>query len=494
MVQIAPPCDRGLAAAAAEDKPSPVRVRGAFVLGGTVLGSSLAFIDGSAVNLALPVIQQTLGGDTAAAQWIMNAYLLMLGALVLAGGAAADRYGRRRVFVLGVAVFTLGSLACGLAPGLGLLIAARASQGVGAAMLTPASLAILGAAFDDKARGQAVGVWAGAAGVASAVGPVLGGWLVQAVSWRAVFLINLPVATVAIWLIMVGAPETRSKRSGPVDWAGAAAVTLGLGGATWGLTSAPSLGFGDPAVLAALILAAAALAGFVEIERRAANPMLPLQLFRSATFSGANALTLFLYAAFGGALFLLPFNLIRAHGYPPAEAGAALLPLSVGLAVLSPLAGRLSHLVGARTLLTTGSWIVAVGFGWLAATTSTGAYWTGPFPGLALLALGMGLAVAPLTDAVLGAVDPAYEGAAAGINNAVARVAGMIAVALLGFVLVSPDAGGGALDASAAGRQALQDGYRAAMIAAGLLAAAAGLVAAVAIRIPASKRPAGERA
>lgn len=408
------------------------------MLAGTVLGSSLAFIDSSAVSLTLPVMQQQLGGDVAAAQWIMNAYALLLGALVLAGGAAADRYGRKRIFVLGVAVFTTASLACGFAPDLAVLTAARAVQGVGAALLTPASLALLGATFDDKARGQAVGIWAGASGLTSAVGPVLGGWLTQAVSWRAVFLINLPVAALAVGLVAAGARESRGVRPGPVDWQGALAVTFGLALVTWSLTAAAKAGFALPTA-GALVLGAAALAGFLWIERRAKSPMTPLELFRSRVFSGLNAYTLLLYGAFGGALFLLPFLLLRAHHYRPAAAGAALLPLSVGLAVLSPLAGRLTSLVGARALLVCGPMLAAAGFGLMAWRAETAAYWTGPFPGLAVLAIGLGLAVAPLTDAVLGAVAEQYEGAASGINNAVARVAGLVAVALVGFVLTGSD-------------------------------------------------------
>ncbi|MDB5424837.1 MAG: transporter [Phenylobacterium sp.] len=450
----------------------------ALVLAGTVLGSSLAFIDGSAVNLALPVIQQKLGGGLEAAQWIMNAYALMLGALVLAGGAAADRYGRKRVFLVGVVVFTAASLACALSPNLPFLIAARAVQGVGAALLTPAILALLGAAFDAKGRGQAVGVWAGASGLTSAIGPVLGGWLTDIISWRAVFLINLPVAAVAIGLVMAGAKESRGSKSGPVDWQGAAAVTAGLGAVVWALTVAPKAG-ASPPVLGALAAGVAALAAFVVIERKAPNPMTPLALFRSLTFSGVNALTLLLYAAFGAAFFLLPFELIRAHGYAPTAAGAALLPMSVGLAVLSPLAGRIASRIGARVMLIAGPLLVAAGFILLAVLADAGGYWASVFPGLAVLAVGAGLAVAPLTDAVLGAVDDEFEGAAAGVNNAVARVAGLLAVALVGFAL-----GGNADPASAEARSAIAVGYRIAMFACAAAAAGAALVAACTVRGP----------
>ena len=466
MSQLAPPpCDRGVIAAV--DCPQDERPTNApLVLAGTVLGSSLAFIDGSAVNLTLPVIQRQLGGDAASAQWVMNAYMLMLGALVLAGGAAADRYGRKRVFIAGVGLFSAASLACGLAPSLALLIAARAVQGIGAALLVPASLAILGASFDKQARGQAVGIWAGAGGLVSAGGPVLGGWLTDTVSWRAVFLINLPIAVVAVILLTLGAKESRSAQSGPVDWTGALLATFGLAAVTWGLTDAPALGFASPRVLTALIGGGLALAVFVGVERKASSPMLPLALFRSRTFSGANGLTLLLYAAFGGALFILPFDLIQVRHYDATRAGAALLPLSVGLTVLSPLAGRITARLGARFMLTAGPLLAGAGFAILAVTAARPDYWTGVFPGLAVLALGLGIAVAPLTDAVLGSVSEAYEGAASGVNNAVARIAGLLAVALAGFVMTPGGLGAG---------------YRLAMLVAACGAAGAGLIGAVTI-------------
>jgi EmrB/QacA subfamily drug resistance transporter len=474
------PCARGLARAAgavisgASDtgKVSPWRV-----LAGAVLGSSLAFIDSSAVTLTLPLIQQRLGGDVASAQWIMNAYALFLGALVLAGGGAADRYGRKRVFIVGVALFAAASLACALAPGLGALIAARAVQGAAAALLTPASLALLGATFEGARRGRAVGVWAGASGLTSAMGPVLGGWLAQAISWRAVFFINLPLAALAIWFVAVGARESRGEQAGPVDWAGAGAITAGLALITWSLTAAPKAGLGDPAVAGALAAGALGLGGFVWIERRAKSAMAPLDLFRSANFTGLNVYTLLLYGGFGGALFLLPFLLLRVHHYGAARAGAALLPLSVGLAVLSPISGTLANWIGARALLAAGPVLAAAGFALMAWRAPAAGYWTGAFPGLALLALGMGLAVAPLTDGVLRAAPQAYEGAAAGINNAVARVAGLLAVALVGFVLGSADPA------------AILAGYRMAMLAAAGLAAAAAALALASVRSNSGKAP-----
>jgi EmrB/QacA subfamily drug resistance transporter len=463
MAYVQDPCARGSIQAAGAVVSGAAPGRGWRVLAGTVLGSSLAFIDGSAVNLTLPVIQQQLGGGLAGAQWIINAYALMLGALVLAGGAAADRYGRKRVFLIGVALFATASAACGLAPNLPVLIAARAAQGAAAAMLTPASLALLGASFDGKGRGQAVGVWAGASGLMSAIGPVLGGWLVQTVSWRAVFAINLPLAAIAIWLVWTGGQESRGEASGPMDWPGAVAATGGLGLLTWSLTEAPRRG-ADPAVFGAILGGLLLLIAFLGVEARAQSPMMPLGLFRSVRFAGLNGLTLLLYAAFGGALFLLPFDLIRVHRYPPAEAGAALLPLSIGLAALSPVSGRLAGRIGARPMLLAGGLLVATGFTLLAWRAGDPGYWTGAFPGLVLVALGMGLTVAPLTNGVLGAVPPEREGAASGINNAVARVAGLLAVALSGFVLGGADAASIAM------------GYRAAMLIAAAAATAAGVV------------------
>lgn len=476
MAHLHEPCARGSARAAGAVVSDRSEAARRLVLAGTVLGSSLAFIDGSAVSLTLPIMQLELEGDVASAQWIMNAYALLLGALVLAGGAAADRYGRKRVFLAGVVLFTAASLGCGLAPSLPVLIAARAVQGMGAALLTPASLALLGATFDAKGRGQAVGIWAGASGLMSAVGPVLGGWLTDAVSWRAVFLINLPIAALAIWLVASAARESKGEQTGPVDWRGAVVITLSLAAITWALTDAPKLGFTSPPIPAALVLGLGGLAVFLAVERRARNPMMPLDLFRSVPFSGLNAYTLLLYGAFGGAMFLLPFLLLRVHQYPTALAGAALLPLSVGLAALSPVAGRLAARVGARTLLVAGPVLVAAGFGLLVWRAADAAYWTGAFPGLAVMALGLGLAVAPLTDAVLGAVPDQHEGAASGINNAVARIAGLLAVALVGFVL----AGSGA--------EAILSGYRIALTVAA--AAAVGSAVIALLTVGPSRKPA----
>lgn len=410
------------------------------VLAATILGSSMAFIDGSVVNVALPAIQRGFGSGVAAMQWVVNAYLLSLGALVLLGGALGDRAGRVRVFMAGVALFTAASLACGVAPGASTLVAARAVQGIGAALLVPGSLAILGAAFPAAERGAAIGTWSGVGALTTALGPVLGGWLVDAVSWRAIFLLNLPLAAATLWLARGIADSRDRATSGTLDWPGALLLAAGLGALTYGFIEAPSRGFGGGPVPLCLGAGMALLAGFAVQERRAAFPMVPLDVFRNRVFSGSNSLTLLLYFALSGVLFFLPFALIQAHGYTAAAAGAALLPLSVLLGTLSRPVGRLAGRVGARPLLVAGSLLAALGFALLGLRAEDGRYWTGVLPGMAALAAGMTLAVAPLTTTVMGAVPPERSGVASGINNAVARVAGLLAVAVLGVLAAGADA------------------------------------------------------
>lgn len=431
---------------------SPLAKR--LTLAATVLGSSLAFIDGSVVGVALPVIQDRLGASAAQAQWVANAYLLLLGALVLIGGALGDRYGRRRVFLAGVALFTAASVACGFAPTAELLIVGRAVQGVGAALLTPASLAILGSSFGDAERGQAVGAWAGFGALTSAIGPVLGGWLVDAISWRAIFLINLPIAAVAVLLTLRAVPESRDPDAGRLDLVGAVLAAGGLAALTWALTEAPGRGFADPAIVAGLIGGAVGLIGFVAWEARTAAPMMPLGLFRSRAFSAANVLTLLLYFALSGALFFLPFELIRVHGYSATAAGAALLPFSLLMGFGSGLAGRLADRIGPRWPLTVGPAIAGAGLALLAWPAPGASYWTGVLPAVAVLGLGMTIAVGPLTSTVMGAVGAAHAGTASGVNNAVARVAGVLAVAALGLMflrVLGAEAGGGQAEAIFAG-------------------------------------------
>ena len=433
---IRPPCDAGVIRGAPAFPAALSQQRKRLTLAATILGSSMALIDGSVVNIALPAVQQALHADAASTQWIVNAYLLLLGALVLVGGSAADLYGRRRIFLVGIALFTVASIACGLSPDITVLIFSRAIQGFGAALLTPASLAMLGATFDQHERSHAIGIWAGAGALTAAAGPVLGGWLVDQVSWRAIFLLNVPLAVAAAGLAMFFAYESRDDKAKRLDWMGAITVAIGLAAITWALSAIPASGFRDKTVFAALGVGAAFLVAFIAIEARSREAaMMPLSLYRSRNFAATNALTLLLYFALGGALYYLPFGLIRLGGYSATQAGAALLPFALIMGFGASLAGALSDRFGPRLSLTAGPIIAACGLTLLAFVDFRKSYWTALFPAISVLAIGMTITVPPLTSTVMSSVGEARAGIASGINNAVARVAGLFAVAALGAVL-----------------------------------------------------------
>ncbi len=426
------PCAEGLALSTNAQPCSPGT--GRWVLAASILGSSMAFIDSMVVNVALPVLQEDLGATVSGAQWIVEAYALFLSSLVLVGGWLADRFGRRRIFTLGVAVFAAASLACGLAPNVLAIIAARAAQGLGAALLVPSSLAMLGAAFAREQRGRAIGTWSALTSIAGAIGPAVGGWVVQAISWRAIFLINLPIAGVVVWIAIRKVPETRNPSSAPPDLGGAATATLGLALLVYGLIEAPSLGWANARAWGTAAAGVVGLLAFVAIERRSRHPMVPLELFKNRTFAAANLLTLFLYAALAATFFFLPFVMIQARGYTPAASGAAVLPIVVIISALSRTAGGLADRFGPRLPLTVGPWIAAAGFVLFAVLPAHASYAASLLPALCVLGLGMAATVAPLTAAVLNAVDQDDQGAASGVNNAVARVAALLAIAIFGIL------------------------------------------------------------
>jgi EmrB/QacA subfamily drug resistance transporter len=408
-----------------------------WTLAATMLASSLAFIDGSVTNVALPAIGKSFGGGAADLQWTINAYMLPLSALLLLGGAAGDHFGRKRMLVAGVALFALASLLCAAAPSLGWLQAARGLQGIGGAMLMPNSLAILGNAFSGTARGRAIGTWAAAGAIAAAVGPPLGGWLVDTVGWRAIFAVNLPVSLAAIVVTVRFVAESAEGRQ-PLDWTGAALVTVALGALTWALTLWSSHHALSSAVLVGTASGFVLLGGFVAVEHRLGDKaMMPLAMFASKPFLGLTVLTFLLYGALGGMLLLLPYVLIAAGGYSPLQAGLSLLPFSVLIGTMSRLMGRLSERIGPCWPLTIGPVVTAVGFALMMRLDPHLGYWRGVAPGMILVAIGMAGAVAPLTTAVLASVDERHTGTASGFNSAISRTGGLIATALTGAVMAN---------------------------------------------------------
>jgi len=431
------PCDEGVIRSRPASAPCAPD-DGRWVLVATILGSSMAFIDGSVVNVALPALQADLHATAADLQWIMEAYLLFLAALMLVGGALGDQFGRRRVFALGIALFIVASIWGGVAPNVDQLISARAVQGVGGALLVPGSLAIISASFREEQRGQAIATWVGFTSIIAAAGPLLAGWLVQYASWRWVFFINVPLAVLALVVVLGRVPESHDEDSqGGLDWWGALLVALGLGAIVYGLIEAGSLGLSHPLVLVALAVGLLALGAFLLVETVLQTPMVPLSLFCSRTFSGVNLQTFLLYAALGGITFFFPFDLMQVQGYSATAAGAALVPFLLLVFLFSREAEGLVDRYGARLPLVVGPVITAVGFALFAIPAIGGIYWLTFFPAVLLMGIGMAINVAPMATVVMEAVEQRHADIASAINNAVARAAGLLAIAVLGLVIVS---------------------------------------------------------
>ncbi len=452
--------------------------RGRWVIAATVLGSGIASLDATVVGIALPTIGRTFHSGVGTLQWVVSGYSLTLAAFLLLGGSLGDRMGRKRIFSIGIVWFAVASACCGFAPNAGTLIAARVLQGVGGALLAPASLAILQASFQPDDRSRAIGAWSGLGGVATAAGPLLGGYLIVAASWRWVFFINLPVAVVVLLVTARHVPESRDpSTAGHVDFLGAGLAVLFLAGLTYGLIAAPGHGWTSPAVIVSLLLAAVTGPAFLWVEHVGANPMLPLGVFRSRQFSGANAVTFAVYGALGGALFLLPVELQLVVGYSPLESGLALLPVTIIMLLFSARSGQLAARIGPRLQMTAGPFVVGAGLLLLTRATHSGSYLVQVLPAVLLFGIGLAITVAPLTSTAMGAAPAEHAGVASAVNNVVARAAGLLAVAILPLLA-------GITGAAALAPEHFADGFRNAMIIAGLTSAAGGLIAAATIRNP----------